>query len=194
MKLSNPLLTRAGVLALVLSIAAPAVAGADVFGWRTDDGVFAYTDDPKKIPARYADDAVSVRDTKLDAYPQLTREDSAATRAVSERMQQRLDYLRRLNALDAAKPSPASASRGDGTTVSVATGSPRVPTVDVTAGDHAAPVVVEPILTHNDGDALTRRTTLVRQGDRTIAVIKGRSHHYDVNEDVYDEDDVDAGR
>jgi len=196
MRLSNPLLARAGVLALAWLILAPATAGADVYAWRTDDGVFAYTDDPKKIPARYADEAVAVRDTELAAYPRLTQEDSAAAREVTERMQQRLEYLRRVNGLDTrtARPSPTTVRSNERTTVSVATGNDRLPILDVSTASGDEPIVVEPILSRSSDESVTRRTTLVKQGDRTLAVVKGRSHHYNVNEDIYDEEELEEGR
>jgi len=42
-----------------LVLAAPVAALADIIAYRTDDGVFAYTDDREKVPARYAADAVT---------------------------------------------------------------------------------------------------------------------------------------
>jgi hypothetical protein len=95
---------RTGALILAAAIAMPTAVGADIFAWRTEDGVFSYTDDRENIPSRYADDAVSVPDSRLGAYKRLTVEDSAATREVTTRLERRLDYLRQLNA---AAPAPA---------------------------------------------------------------------------------------
>ena len=44
------------VLALGLCLGAPA-ATAEVYGWRTEDGGYAFTDDREHVPARYADQA-----------------------------------------------------------------------------------------------------------------------------------------
>lgn len=176
-------------LALALGLAAP--AAADVYAWKTDDGVFAYTDDPKNIPARYAEEAVTVRDTRLDAYPRLTREDSQATRAVASRMEKRLEYLRRVNALDAQPRASRVRGAGEGrAVVTVATGSDQAPTMDIAVDEGSGPVVVEPILTKRNGKVRTRRSTIVKQGDRTLALIKGRRHHIDPNEDIYEEDEL----
>jgi len=184
-----PALRAALGLALALGLAAP--AAADVYAWKTDDGVFAYTDDPKKIPARYAEEAVTVRDTRLEAYPRLTREDSQATRAVAARMEKRLEYLRRVNALDARQAAPRGHAAGEGrATVTVATGSAQAPTMDISVDEGSGPVVVEPILTKRDGKVRTRRSTLVTQGDRTLALIKGPRHNLNPNEDIYEEDDL----
>lgn len=179
------------VLALTLALGVVAPAAADVYAWKTDDGVFAYTDDPKNIPGRYADEAVTVRDTRLEAYPRLTREDSQATRAVAARMEKRLEYLRRVNAIDARSAAPRVHGGGEErATVTVATGSAQAPTMDIAVDEASGPVVVEPILTKRDGKVRTRRSTIVTQGDRTLALIKGPRHHINPNEDIYDEDDL----
>lgn len=184
------LTARAGALVLAVTVLGPAAARADVFAWRTEDGVFAYTDDAKRIPKRYADEAVRVRDTQLREYPRLTREDTATTQALAERLQKRLDHLRRLNA---PTPAPAEAVTPGPTRISVATGNGSA--IDLVADDASAePIVVEPILSHSSNESRTRRATLVTQGDRTLAVVKSRSHHYNVNEDIYDEDALDARR
>src|SRR5262245_18600344 len=86
-------LVRAGAGALPSSRLAAPIA-ADVIAYRTDDGVYAYTDDRDKVPARYAADAITVRDSALYNYPRLTREDTRAARAVNARLEKRLDYLR----------------------------------------------------------------------------------------------------
>ena len=57
-------LVLAGASALVSSLLAAPIA-ADIIAYRTEDGVFAYTDDRDKVPARYAADAVTVRDSAL---------------------------------------------------------------------------------------------------------------------------------
>src|SRR5262245_9753736 len=112
-----------------LAVSGPFAAGADIFAYRTDDGVFAYTDDRDKIPARYADDAVAVRDAHLHAYPRLTVEDTRAVREVSARMEKRLDYLRQLNApTPRAREAATVAARR--AVISVATGSAQAPTFE----------------------------------------------------------------
>ena len=52
----------------------------------------------------------------------------------------------------------------------------------------AAPIVIEPIHSKQDGRPLTRRTTIVKQGDKILAIMKGRSHHFNASSDVYDEE------
>src|SRR5262245_55752282 len=96
-----------GASALVTAMLAAPIA-ADIIAYRTEDGVFAYTDDHDKVPARYAADAVTVRDSKLETYPRLTVEDTGAARAVSQRLEKRLDYLRQVNATSAAERDAAA--------------------------------------------------------------------------------------
>ena len=55
-------------------------------------------------------------------------------------------------------------------------------------------LVVEPVTTKPDGWIRTRRTTLVRQGDQTIAVLKGRKRETNPSTDFLDEDDLEQGR
>src|SRR5262245_36844809 len=100
-------LTLVGASALLTSLLAAPIA-ADIIAYRTEDGVFAYTDDHDKVPARYAHDAVTVRDTNLHAYPRLTVEDSRSTSAVNARLEKRLDYLRQVNAASATERAVAT--------------------------------------------------------------------------------------
>src|SRR5262245_18396935 len=101
-------LILAGASALVSALLAAPIAAADIFAYRTEDGVFAYTDHHDKVPARYAADAVTVLDTKLEAYPRLTVQDTAAANAVNARLEKRLDYLRHLNAASALQREVAA--------------------------------------------------------------------------------------
>ena len=64
------------------------------------------------------------------------------------------------------------------------------PSIEVTANASDEPIVVEPILTKEDGRVRTRRATIVKQGDKTVAIMMGRSHHVDVNSDIHDEDEL----
>jgi hypothetical protein len=184
----NLFLAGAGALAAAL-VGAP--IAADVIAYRTEDGVFAYTDDHDKVPARYRADAVTVRDTALKAYPQLTLEDTPTARAVTARLEKRLDYLRQVNAASAAEREVAETAARKNTVFSIPTGHGTAsPMMEVTAGGGAGPIVVDPILTTEFDRGRTRRTTLVKQGDEILAVVKGPQHHFNVNEDIYEEDEL----
>jgi hypothetical protein len=177
-----------GALVSTIAIAGSVAASADIIAYRTDDGVFAYTDDRDNVPARYLADAVTVPDSRLNAYPRLTLEDTQAARAVSQRLEKRLDYLRQVNAATAAERDVAVSAAAQRTVISVATGSAQVPNLDISADQAAGPIVVEPILTKEGDRVRTRRATIVKQGDQTLAIVHGRSHHVDINTDIHDED------
>lgn len=179
-------LVLAGAAALATSLSGAPIA-ADVIAYRTEDGVFAYTDDREKVPARYAADAVTVRDAKLGSYPRLTVEDTASAREVTARLEKRLDYLRQVNAPSAAPHAAAAdVSAPHGTVVTIPT-APGAPAIELAADPADGPVVVEKIRTRDGVRAATRGTTMVKQGDKVIAVMKSRAHHIDVNSDFYDE-------
>jgi hypothetical protein len=188
----NLILVSASALVSSL-LAAPIVA--DVIAYRTEDGVFAYTDDAKKVPTRYAADAVTVRDSALQTYPRLTLEDTTAARAVTSRLEKRLDYLRQLNAAsDAERAVAANASPQSSTVISIPTGptgnGASSPSIEVAANSSSEPLVVEPILTKESNRVRTRRATIVKQGDKILAIMKGPQHHFDVTSDIHDEDSL----
>jgi hypothetical protein len=184
-------LILAGASALASSLLAAPIA-ADIIAYRTEDGVFAYTDDHDKVPARYAADAVTVRDSALQTYPRLTLEDTPAARAVTSRLEKRLDYLRQLNAASAAEREVAANSAAQSTVISIPTGRSGAngtqPSIEIAASASDAPIVIEPIHSKQDGRATTRRTTIVKQGDKILAVMKGQSHHFNASTDVYEEE------
>lgn len=181
-----------------MALTLPAVtAGGELYSWRTDDGVYAYTDDPKAVPARYADEVQVVPSAGLSGYERFTQQDGAAANHYAERMAKRLDYLRQVNTTPAPAPrgyapGPARAT----TTISVATGNEQAPRLDITTptGAGQAPLVLEPVITKPDGWVVTRRTTLVKQGGQTIAVLKGAKRETNPSTDFLDEDDLEQGR
>ena len=158
------------------------VASAEIYAWRTDDGVYAYTDDPDLVPRRYAAEAKVVGSTGLDDYERYTRTDPAASQRYGDRLEKRLHYLRAVNEPRAqtAEPAPAAGVRS----VSIATGNAQAPTIDVDASGSGGPIVVEQLHTLDHGAAITRPTTLVKQGGRTIAVLKGRQRETSLDDDV----------
>ena len=73
--------------------------------------------------------------------------------------------------------------------ISVATGSGNnAPRVQFPAdGATGEPLVLEPVLTKSTGDTRTRRATVVKQGGRTVAVLKGPRHNRGP-QDILDEE------
>ena len=174
---------------LALALLAPTASSAEMFAWRTDDGVFAYADDREKIPARYSDRAVRVGSQRFGDYERLTVEDSQTSRAVHERLRERLAYLRAFNGDESA--AAGTPRGGAGTTITVATGSPQAPTLDITSGEGDGPVVVETVLGKSRGDMVTRSSTIVTRDGHTLAVLKGRRTTHNLSTDIVDLDEID---
>jgi hypothetical protein len=167
------------------------MAGAEVYAWRTDDGGYAYTDDRDQIPARYRAQATAQQRAPLASYERYTRQDDEATAHYAERLARRLQALRAANA--EPHPAVAAASAASPGTLMVSTGGENGSQIEVPMAAAGPPVVIDPGLTKRDGDFRTRRVTVVRQGDRTIAVIKGPQHNFDPIDSIQDEDALEQG-
>jgi hypothetical protein len=182
-----------GLGLLIGGLATPALA--ETYSWRTEDGVFAYTDDPQHIPPRYVEQAKLVPLRSLSSYERYTPQDPVASNHYANRLADRLAYLRALN----ATPPPAVAARAGvpasgQSAISFSTGGPNDPRLELPVGQSgAAPIVVEPILAKSTGDFRTRRVTLVKRGDEIIAVLKGSPHHFNPALDIADEEDLERG-
>lgn len=177
-------------LGLAFLLAAPAVS-AEIYAWRTEDGGYAYTDDRDQIPPRYASQAKLVRSRSLGDYERFTPQDAAAGQDYATKLAARLERVRALNAAGAPAPVRAAAAPAvAGSTIAFATGDPRAPEIQVPTGNGTGPIVVEPVLAKQNGDFRTRRVTVIRQGDETLAVIKGTPHHFNPVDDIYDEDEL----
>ncbi len=179
-------------IALGLVLAAPA-AFAEMYSWRTEDGGYAFTDDRDHVPARYAGQVTVLPSRKLADYERFTPQDDAARSQQASRLAERLSYLRSLNAPApylAATPATSAATQQ---TISLSTGNPHAPEIQVPVGQGSGPIVVEPVLAKRSGDVRTRRVTVIRQGDQTIAVIKGKSHETNPISDIHDEEELENG-
>ncbi len=179
------------ICALILLGVAP-TAGAEIYAWRTDDGGYAYTDDPDQIPARYRARATEQQRAPLAGYERYTRQDDEASARYAERLERRLQALREANAEPRQAPAAAPAASTPGTLM-VSTGGENGSQIEVPMTADGPPVVIDPGLSKRDGDFRTRRVTVVKQGDRTIAVIKGPPHNFDPIDSIQDEDALDQG-
>jgi hypothetical protein len=64
---------RNGLAVLLLfSLIVPAVGGADTFRYETEEGILSFTDDLKRVPARYRASAEKIPTRSLWTYPRLT--------------------------------------------------------------------------------------------------------------------------
>jgi hypothetical protein len=176
---------------LVLGVAQ--VASADIYAWRTEDGGYAYTDNKDHIPARYRAQAKAIGDRSLSTYKRFTPQDSEAGARYAEKLTQRLQALRAANAQSAQASRAVAAASGAAPatgTLLVSTGSGNAPQIQVPMATDGSPLVVEPVLSKRTGDSRTRRTTLVKQGDHTVAVILGPPHNFDPVDGIVNEGEV----
>ena len=152
-------------------------AGAEgAYTWQTRDGVDAYANDSRDIPRRYRAEAQPTELGSLRTYPRYTPVDATAARHYADGVANRVAYLRALNAdLSAARVAPAA---GRAQVVVRIDGDQAIPEIAVAtgAGDAAEPVVTETLRVKVRGLDVTRHNTIVRQGDRVLAVIKPRPH------------------
>jgi hypothetical protein len=182
-------LVPASMLA-ALFVAGPAAAQSRYYAWRTEDGSYAFTDDAKAIPAAHRASAETRSLGSLRSYTQLTPSDARAARDYAARLDARLEHLRQLNAPPASE-LPATAAAASGPALSLRTGGDDSPLLQV-AGDAASdePMIVETLRAHPANKLVTRNNLVVRQGDRTLAIVRSRGREWNVAEDIHIEEDL----
>ncbi len=149
----------------------PALAGS-LYTWRTDDGGYAFTDDKDNIPARYRDQVESRKSADLDDYGRLTTPVTGSTQDHATKLQKRLAWLRSSNAV----PAKVSGIRVSKTQSMALTGGRNAPKLDITSTG-VEPIVVEEKRYMPEGSMTSSRATVVRQGGRVVAVLKGSGTH-----------------
>ena len=171
-----------GVGVLIASANADA---KNVYRWETDEGVVSFTDELKRVPERYREQVVRIDTRTLSSAKRFSKMAEPATAQHASQVSARLEGLRHLN-------EAADGSRGPGAEGVPAvtldefslTGTRRdgsrmrsvdqvMPTLNLGAVDNEAPVVVEEIrVRSDDSPPVTRRVTVIRQGEKILAVIK----------------------
>lgn len=174
----------AGGLALAgLASAAPEArasedAGSVWYRWVTEDGVVSVTDDARRIPERYREQAAPEKPAGLEDYDHYTPTDSEAVAARRERLRERLSHLRRANAPALAGTQAAAApsgAEGEGSAVVLNAASDRRSTVELDLAEtDSEPVVVEVRRVLDTATHSTRHVTVVRRGDRILSVVDPR--------------------
>jgi hypothetical protein len=171
------ILVGAMFAALLWLMPASASAGT-IYSWRTEDGGYAFSDDPDVIPARYRDQAQTRASADLRDYERYTESVSGSGDRYAEELAARLERHRATNAAPATTgPSQATTASAPATgpRISLRTGSESAPAIDVAADPSAGPLVVETVFTRPTGKMVTRKSLIVRQGDKIIAVVRPRS-------------------
>ncbi len=155
--------------ALGVALAVPAGAGT-IYHWRTDEGGYAFADDLKRVPARYRDRVETRETASIQDYARFTPVDGAIEAAETARLEAEVARLRARNAeLEARAAAPLARGAGEVEIRATASGEPLLRLGGTDAG--AEPVVIERKRLRTKG-LTTRTTTVVRQGDRVLAVIQ----------------------
>lgn len=155
------------VIGIGLVCATPAVAG-EIYSWKTENGEVAYTDNPKKIPARYRSQVQTRANERIEDYARFSSGQPEATNRYAEQLASRLDYLRAVNSdRDVADVAPDTLNGV--ASINVHGIDLRLPGADVDA-----PIIVENLRVMGDGQITSRHDAVVRQGGRTLAIVRGR--------------------
>ncbi|MCH2184540.1 DUF4124 domain-containing protein [Myxococcota bacterium] len=177
MAVRNQIFNRSRVSLTVLLVgstlfATQATAGT-VYRWTTESGTIAFTDEEKRIPARYQGTAQVETLESLDGYPRFTAVQEKADASV---------------ATDGATKSTVSApSRADSAEwpISVMTGSSRYGNGGISlpvgspVSEEGEPILIEQRRVKLSSSMATAHETVVRQGDRIISIQRNESSQRD---------------
>jgi hypothetical protein len=158
-------------LALAFGTAASA---AEVFRWTAADGSVAFTDDVKRIPAQYREQAVRTPAGDLSGYGRYTPARAVPTRSEIA-LAERLERLREINAADGAAAAQRTPFESTQTILRLNQRSSIAIPNDRLAGDE--PIVVEQRRVRDRNNISTTHVTVVRQGDRILSVVRPESAH-----------------
>lgn len=170
---------------LLIGLAGPAFAG-NVYSWVTEDGTYAFTDDPKRIPAKHKAEAKARPMGDLKRYGRYTVD--RTDKSYTDRLRQRQSDLR--DQAVSASPQVVVSGQATGAAAGITYNLPitggrsgggqrgaglQLPLAGVGAAGSDEPVTVESIRVKPvDGEA-SRHMTIVKQGDRVISVFKGEN-------------------
>lgn len=181
------------VVALNAALAAPSAADP-VYSWRTEDGGYSFTDDPKSIPARYRDQAKMRETGRLHDYKRYTPSDGDATERYSEQLTQRLEHLRAVNQEPRAAGHQGASHDAQGgvsePTISMQSANDFEPSVEFDQSLGGEPIIVDTLFTRPAGKIVTRQSTVVRQGDKVISIVRPRLREINVATDIHDESEL----
>jgi hypothetical protein len=190
---------RFRILSCVPALAVSVWAGASradttYYTWKTEEGATAFADDLRAVPEAYRAQAERRTIGKLSGYAHLTPSDARASANYEARLDERLAYLRQLNAQTAAvRAAAAMPARGSGQTIALRTGGDQSPLVELRSSGapaDAGPVIVETVRARAGDRLVTRDNVVVRQGDQTLAIVRPRAAEWNVVDDLHIEHDL----
>lgn len=168
---------------LISGLAGPALAG-NVWSWRTEDGTYAFTDDSKRIPAKYRAEARQRPMGKLTRYERFTEVSAESDKPYAERIRARQSELREMpdstpvgvvaGVAGTSTPEvyyglPASGGRGRAGSGA----SYLVPLATDRSKSDSEPMIIESIRVEPRRSLASRHWTIVKKGDEIVTVIKG---------------------
>ncbi len=170
---------------LLVGLAGPASSG-DVWSWRTEDGAYAFTEDSKRIPAKYRAEARRRSLGKLTRYERFTEVSNELDQPYADRIRERRSALRAISAtapLGAIVGVTATSFPEQILTVPVTGGGGRsggrssvslaVPLTGGQTSSDAELTTIESIRVKPRESMATRHWTIVKKGGRIVTVIKG---------------------
>ena len=179
---------RAAALALLgAALSQPVLAGT-LYHWRTEEGTFAFTDDPKQVPARYRGQVEERSLGQLADYERLTVQQAPESERYAQRLGARLAELRRANAAPA--PDAPAQSTEAMQTLALRTGNRGAPLLELAVPGQAdsEPLVVDTLFTRPAGKMVTRQSVVVRRGDQTLAIVRPSLREWNVVDDIHPEE------
>jgi len=173
-------LVSALVVLVMLAVASP-VTAATVYYWTTEDGAEAYTNDAKRIPAKYKKSAKRRTLGKLENYPRLTRSDVEVEKGYAKRVRARLEHLRARRSAEAPVEAAGKApiridigqpgGRGGRDQVSIP--------VDAQGQE---PIFSQEFSIRTRDSIATRNVQITQQGDEIVAVRLAEKNQRKINE------------
>ncbi len=133
--------SRLSLCAMLAALCLPAVAGAELWRYQTESGSVSFTDDFKRIPSRYAADAVQIEERSLADYERTTISEPGASIESTKTILDLDDLEARLAAAlgtpasgstpgQGGGPAPVSISVADGIRLDIAADSDEPISVD----------------------------------------------------------------
>ncbi|UCE85166.1 MAG: hypothetical protein JSU66_12545, partial [Deltaproteobacteria bacterium] len=101
-----------------------------------------------------------------------TPEDDARISDYARELDERVERLRALNARSARPAAVRPAGRRAARGIDVRVAEDEQPVIHVETGGDSAPVVIEKVRVLPEGANRTRTDTVIRQGDRVLAIVK----------------------
>jgi hypothetical protein len=161
----------AAAAGLALMVSLPA-ASQELYHWRGEDGAYSYTDDLRRVPERYRGEVEVRQAERLDDYPRYTPEDDGRMSDYARELDERVDRLREFNEFPEESAERRSRGRRAVRRVDLRLSRDKQPVIEVSTDGNAAPVVIEEVRVLPEGASRTRTDTVIRQGDRILAIVK----------------------